>query len=52
MIGFVQVDYTIDEDAGTVMLSVSVQDGSIPEAESIIITLHTTDGTALCMLVL
>ena len=52
VIGFSQVDYTIDESAGTVMLSVSVQDGNIPEAENRIITLTTADGTAQCTLVL
>ena len=52
MIGFSQVDYTVDESAGTVILSVSVQDGNIPEAKNIIITLTTSDGTAQCMLVL
>ena len=50
VIGFSQVDYTIDESAGTVMLSVIVQDGNIPEAENRIITLTTSDGTAQCML--
>ena len=52
MIGFSQVDYTIDESAGTVVLSVSVQDGNIPETENRIITLTTSDSTAQCMLVL
>ena len=52
VIGFSQVDNTIDESAGTVMLSVSVQDGNIPDAETRIITLTTNDGTAQCMLVL
>ena len=52
MIGFSQVDYTIDESTGTVTLSVSVQDGNIPEAENRVITLRTSDGTAQCMLVL
>ena len=50
MIGFSQVDYTIDESAGTVMLSVSVQDGNIPEAENRIVILTTIDGTAQCMI--
>ena len=49
VIGFNQVDYTIDEDAGSVQLSVSVNNGNIPEAESIIVTLNTFDGTAQCM---
>ena len=52
VIGFSQVDYTIDEGAGTVMLLVRVRDGNIPEAENIIITLTTSDGTAQCMLLL
>ena len=52
MIGFSQANFTIDESAGTVMVSVSVQDGNISEAENIIITLTTSDGTARCMLVL
>ena len=52
VIGFNKVDYTTDESAGTVILSVSVQDGNIPEAENRIITLTTSDGTAQCMLVL
>ena len=52
MIGFNQVDYTTDESAGTLMLSVSVQDGNIPEAENRIIAVTTSDGTAQCMLVL
>ena len=51
MIGFNQVDYTIDESTDSVRLSVSVQDGNIPEAETQIITLTTSDGTAQCMLV-
>ena len=51
MIGFNQVDYTIDESTDSVRLSVSVQDGNIPEAETRIITLTTSDGTAHCMLV-
>ena len=50
-IGFNQVDYTIDESTVSVQLSVSVQDGNIPEAEARIITLTTSDGTAQCMLV-
>ena len=52
VIGFDQIDYTINEDAGTVMLSVSIQNGSIPEMETRIITFTTTDGTAQCMLIL
>ena len=52
VIGFSQVDYTIDGSAGTVSLSVSVQNGSIPESESRIVTLATSDGTAQCMLAL
>ena len=52
VIGFSQVDYTVDESAGTVILSVSVQNGTIPAAENRIITLTTSDGTAQCMLVL
>ena len=52
VIGFSQVDYTIDEGAGTVMLLVRVRDGNIPEAENRIITLTTSDGTAQCMLLL
>ena len=53
VIGFGQVDYTIVESGGTVMLSVSVQhDNNIPEGENIIITLTTSDDTAQCMLVL
>ena len=51
MIGFNQVDYTIDESTDSVRLSVSVQNGNIPEAETRIITLTTSDGTAQCMLV-
>jgi arginine repressor len=46
MIGFNQVDYTIDENTGTVLLSVSIRNGNIPEAETRIITLTTSDGTA------
>ena len=45
------MDYTINEDAGTVQLSVSVHNGIIPEAGTIIVTLNTSDGTAECMLV-
>ena len=54
VIGFSPVDYTIDESAGIVILSVSVLDGtrSIPEAENRIVTVTTSDGTAQCMLVL
>ena len=52
VIGFNQVDYTIDENTGTVELSVSVRDGTIPEAETRIVTLTTSDGTAQCMIVL
>ena len=52
MIGFSQVDYTIDEGAGTVLLLVHVRDGNIPEAGNRIITLTTSDGTAQCMLLL
>ena len=52
VIGFNQIDYTIDENTGTVQLSVSVQDGNIPEAETRIVTLTTSDGTAQCMIVL
>ena len=52
MIGFSQVDNTIDESADTMMLLVSVQDGNIPEAENRIVTLTTSDGTAQCMFVL
>ena len=51
MIGFNQVDYTIDESTDSVQLSVSVQNGNIPEAETQIITLTTSDGTAQGMLV-
>ena len=51
MIGFDQVDYTIDEDAGSLMLLVSVQDGNIPAGEVRVITLTNSDGTAQCMLV-
>ena len=51
MIGFNQVDYTIDESTDSVRLSVSVQNGNIPEAETRIITLTTSDGTAQGMLV-
>ena len=50
MIGFNTVDYTIDENVGILMLSVSVLEGSIPEAETRIIMLTTTDDTAECML--
>ena len=52
VIGFNQVDYTIDENTGTVLLSVSIRYGNIPEAETRIITLTTSDGTAQCMLVI
>ena len=54
VIGFSPVDYTIDESAEIVILSVSVLDGtrSIPEAENRIVTVTTSDGTAQCMLVL
>ena len=52
VIGFSPVDYTIDESTDTVILSVSVQDGNIPESENRIITVTTSDGTAQCMLVL
>ena len=52
VIGFSQVDYTTEESVGTVILSVSVQDGNIPEAENRTITVTTSDGTAQCMLVL
>ena len=51
MLGFDQVDYTIDEDTGTLMLLVSIQNGSIPEGEMRVSTLTTFDGTAQCMLV-
>ena len=51
MIGFNQVDYTIDESTDSVRLSVSVQNGNIAEAETRIITLTTSDSTAQCMLV-
>ena len=50
MIGFNQVEYTINENIGTVKLSVSVQDGNIPETETRIVTVTTSDGTAQCML--
>ena len=50
VIGFNQVEYTIDEGAGTVRLLVGVQDGNIPEGESRMITLTSFDGTAQCML--
>ena len=52
VIGFSQVDYTINESAGTVIMLVSVRNGTIPEAESRIITVTTSDDTAQCMLVI
>ena len=51
VIGFNQMEYTIDQSTGTVMLSVCVQDGNIPDAENIIITLTTSDDIGQCMLV-
>ena len=48
VIGFDEVDYTVDEDAGTVQLFVSVQDGTIPVGVTRRITLTTSDRTASC----
>ena len=51
IIGFGQVDYIIDEGAGTVMQSLSIQDGNIPVTEACVdtplpCTLTTLGGRA------
>ena len=44
--------YDVDEDEGTVTLTVSIQEGSIQEGETRVVTLTTMDDSALCKLVL
>lgn len=46
VIGFSQTEYSVDEDAGTVELFVSVLDGAIPAGETRVVMLTTNDGTA------
>ena len=46
MIGFSETDYTVDEDAGTVQLFLSVQEGAIPDGETRTVMLTTNQGSA------
>ena len=48
VIGFDVEDYTVNEDAGTVELMVSVQEGTIPAGVTRRVTLTTSDRTASC----